>query len=117
MKYGKSQINNNTTLTSLKLDQIGVLAASEYTLHVHSNSIQVNSPLAYLHQENASSSANVAEIVNAGTGNALEVTQNGNQIALRIYDNGDRGAIYAANLTTPLYLTLICLMLLQQETH
>lgn len=68
-------ISNDGTGDSLNIDQNGVLASSKYGLNVYSNAAQVNSPLVYVHQDNASSTANVVEIVNDGTGSALEITQ------------------------------------------
>ena len=69
-------IDNNSTNHGIHINQDGVLAASDYALYVHSNSAQVNSPLVFLHQDNASSTDRLLELSNDGTGHALYVYQN-----------------------------------------
>jgi len=74
-------IDNDGTNHGLQITQDGVLAASDYGLYVYSDAAQVNSPLAYIHQDNASSDQNALSIVNDGTGYGLHIDQNGSEIA------------------------------------
>jgi len=71
------EINNDYTGHGIYLHQDGVLAASKYSLYVCSNAVQVNSPLVYIHQDNASSTQSAMRILNDGTNNyGLEIQQN-----------------------------------------
>ena len=73
-----AEINNDGTKHALYIHQDGVLAANKYGLYVYSNSAQVNAPLAYFQQDNASSTSGVVTINNDGTGIGLTIIQNGN---------------------------------------
>lgn len=98
-ELGGTSTSNNTSIVNstnatgnvLYLHSLGVLAADRHTLYVYSEAIQVNSPLIYAHQDNASSTADVANIINDGTGNGLYIAQNGvlasPASALKIYSN------------------------------
>ena len=89
-----SYIINDGTGTALQISQNGVLALSDYhaVLFIYSNAVQVNSPLGLFWQDNASSTANVLEMDNDGTGHGLIITQNGNlatgKYGLYIDNNG-----------------------------
>ena len=72
------EINNDGTNHGLYIHQDGVLAASKYGLYVYSNASQVNAPLVFIHQDNASSTSGVVTINNDGTGIGLTIIQNGN---------------------------------------
>lgn len=89
---GVASIVNIGTGHGLLISQNGVLAASQHGLYLYSNAIQVNSPLAFLWQVNASSTANVLTITNDGTGHVLYMGQNGNlatgKYVLYIDNNG-----------------------------
>lgn len=72
---GVLELENDGTGTNLYVQQDGVLAATKYALHVYSNAAQVNAYLAYIHSDNASSSYDVAGILNDGTGSCLYLYQ------------------------------------------
>jgi hypothetical protein len=65
-------VQNEGTGHGIVAAQFGVLAASKYGLYVYSNSIQVNAPLVYFLQDNASSTKGVLLIQNDGSGPDIE---------------------------------------------
>ena len=67
-------VQNDGTHHGIYSYQTGVLASNYSAVRVYSNAIQVNSPLIYVKQDNASSSEPALEIVNDGTGAAIEAT-------------------------------------------
>jgi hypothetical protein len=71
------EIGNSGTQHGLYLHQDGVLDASKYGLYVYSNAAQINSLLLYVRQDHASSTADLANITNDGTGTALYISQIG----------------------------------------
>lgn len=71
--------NDNRSLTVS-----AVMDASKYGDKVYSNAAQVNSALRYTEQDNASSTADVDEVKNDGTGSARKVTQVGDGIGSEV---------------------------------
>jgi hypothetical protein len=65
-------LTNSSTQIGLYINQSGVLAASKYGQYIYSNAAQVNSSLWRVQMNNASSTAAVGQIYNAGSGNFLE---------------------------------------------
>jgi len=57
----------------LYINQLGILAASSYSFYVRSNVVQINSPLVFFEQDNASSTEPTLEIQHDGAGAALEI--------------------------------------------
>ncbi len=68
----------------MESDIVGVLGASKYGLYVHSNAVQVTSPLAYFSQDNASSDQACIFVKNDGTGGGIKIEQNNNGYGLWI---------------------------------
>lgn len=69
-------INNNSTQLGLNIVQTGVLAAYKYGLSVYSNTAQTTCGLVNFELDHASSSQQVVNIKNDGTGWALYATGN-----------------------------------------
>jgi len=69
-------ITNAGTSHALSVSQTGVLASGKYGLYLASNAVQVNAPLAYITQINASSDQSALKVNNTGTGAAIELTGN-----------------------------------------
>lgn len=82
------QVMNDGTSIAQYIAQNGVLGASCYALYVYSNAIQITSPLVFLQQDNASSTAPALHIINDGSGDAVEITQSGNADAIYINGSG-----------------------------
>jgi hypothetical protein len=85
---------NNGTGNAIQIVQNGVLAASKYGLYIYSNTVQVNSPLVYVWQNNASSIYSALEIDNNGTGRCLYAWQIGNGTAIEIDNDGTNHGLY-----------------------
>ena len=87
-----SRFDNLGTGTTVEIVSAGVLAAGKVNCWIYSNAIQTNSPLLLVQQDNASSTADVAEIDNDGTGHGLYLHQDGNlatgKYALYVDNNG-----------------------------
>ena len=81
---GLIHLLNESTGRLAYLNQNGVLAASQFGLHVYSNAVQVNSQLLYFQQFNASSSSNCVAIQHRGTGTACYLDHNGDGTVLVI---------------------------------
>jgi len=85
------EIDNDGTGHGLYLHQDGVLAANKYGLYVYSNAVQVNSPLVYVYNDNASSTKETLFFKNDGSGNTLRINQVGvlgaSQHGLYVYSN------------------------------
>jgi len=88
------EVDNDGTNHGVWIHQDGVQAASDYALHVESNAVQVNAPLAFFDQDSATSDQSVLRLRNDGTGSALYVDQNGNGTALRIDNDGTSHGIH-----------------------
>ena len=67
------EVNNSGTEHGAIINQTEVLNAARYGLYVQSNAIQVNAPLVYFNQDNASSTENTLTIKNDGSGKAIEI--------------------------------------------
>jgi len=69
--------NGLTTPHGVYIEQVGVLAANQHALYIHSNAAQVNGNLLRIVQDNASSSEWVGVIDNDGAGGCLFLRQDG----------------------------------------
>lgn len=84
---GIQRIVNFGTGHALYVYQSGVLAANQKAVYIYSNAAQTtgaNSELLLVYQDNASSTNDVVQITNDGTGTAFFIDQNGNAVALDI---------------------------------
>lgn len=84
-------IVNDGTDDGVYLNQSGVLASSKYALYIYSNAAQINAPLGLIVQDNASSTADLLEMDNDGTGQGIYIHQDGvlasSKYGLYIYSN------------------------------
>lgn len=87
-------IDNDSTQHGLYIHQDGVLASARYALNVYSNTDQDNAPLINFQMDNASSSTNILNITNDGTGKSVFINQAGNGIAAEIDNNGTQHGLY-----------------------
>ena len=78
------QFYNGGTGNGVYLEQGGVLAVSRYGLEVYSNAAQVNAPLVYFHQDNASSTEGVCQMINDGTSRNLYLGKNNSGTVLEL---------------------------------
>jgi len=84
-------LDNNGTQHGFYLLQDGVLASGKHAFYLYSNAAQINDRLLNIHQDNASSTADIAHMTNDGTGIGLYINQVGElalgKRALDVYSN------------------------------
>ena len=81
-------IDNDGTGTGLHIQQDGISATNKNALRIYSNSIQVNSPLAFIEMDNASSDQAALKIKQNGTGYGIEISNNNTGAAININQAG-----------------------------
>lgn len=87
-------IDNNGTGQGLVVQQDGVLAASKYALYVESDAAQVNASLIFFQQDNVSSTKNLLDLKNDGTGDCIQIQQQGNGQGIELNNNNvDNGMV------------------------
>lgn len=84
-------VTGNSTGTVGNIIAAALLGASEYGLRIYSNFEQTNSPLLYVQTDVATSTADLANFVNDGTGNGIYINQTtalaATKYALHVYSN------------------------------
>ena len=81
-------LDNDGTGTGLHIQQDGISATNKNALRIYSNSIQVNSPLAFIEMDNASSDQAALKIKQNGTGYGIEISNNNTGAAININQAG-----------------------------
>jgi len=92
-------MSNDGVGYGIEMWQNGVLGAGKYGLGISSSAAQTNSELFYINSSSTSSTANVASITNAGTGDNLFIDHNNSGSPINIdQDANDANACYGIKM-------------------